>query len=138
MQIQLSDISKVPKVDLDQWAKYTVEKFEFAVAKYNLRETGDLLNSFQYSVAQDAGGNNALISFAFEYYLRMIDMGVGKGTTLDNKSELRAEARAYGGKVRRAKPVYNKIFWAQLNRLNELLQEYYLNSAKKIIVTGLD
>jgi len=140
MDIEITNAPIEAKVDLNKWAKYTVEKFEFAVAKYNLKDTGILLNSFAFTVSQEADGRTALISFAFEYYLRMIDMGVGSGTTYDDRDDQYAANRAYGkgaGTRRRRYPVYNKIFYSQLMRLNELLQKYYKNTAQNIIVNAI-
>ncbi len=131
MDLNIINAQTNEKVNLEKWAKYTVEKFEFAVAKYKLKNTGKLLNSFLYQVSQDADGKTAMISFAFQYYLRMIDMGVGRGTTRDSRQE-----RSEMGKRRKKRPVYNKIFWSELSRLNELLQEYYKKEAQNTILDG--
>ncbi len=139
MELTITNIPKSARVDLEKWAKYTVDKFEFAVSKFKLKDSGKLINSFQYQVSQDADGSTAMISFAFEYYLRMIDMGVGSGTTYDDRDDQYAKNRAFGrgaGTRRRKYPVYNKIFYSQLMRLNELLQKYYNNTALNVITNG--
>ena len=139
MDIEITNVPIEAKVDLNKWAQYTIEKFEFAVSKFKLKDTGTLINSFQSQVTQDADGRTAMISFAFEYYLRMIDMGVGSGTTYDERDDQYAANRAFGkgaGTRRRRYPVYNKIFYSQLMRLNELLQKYYNNTALNVIING--
>lgn len=139
MDIKITNVPVEAKVKFDKWAQYTIEKFEFAVSKYKLKDTGTLINSFQHQVSQDADGSTALISIAFEYYLRMIDMGVGSGTPYDERDEQYAANRAFGkgaGTKRRRYPVYNKIFYSQLMRLNELLQKYYKNTALNVIIDG--
>jgi len=121
------ELNKEEKVSFEKWAKYTVQKFEFAVSKFRLHDTGKLINSFHYQVQQEANGDSALITFTFEYYLRMLDMGVGRG---DKRDDFDNKRKKY--------PVYNKIFWGELQRLSELLQIYYLKTAQKIIVYGTD
>lgn len=139
MELEVANAPIQTKVDFDKWAKYTVEKFEFAVSKYKLKDTGTLINSFVSQVSQEADGRSALIIIAFEYYLRMIDMGVGGTVNLSNRNDKYAVNRAYGkehGTRRRRYPVYNKIFYSQISRLNELLQKYYKNTAQNIITNG--
>ena len=80
MTIDLQD-SKY-SVDLVKWAEIVIEKWEFNIVQKNLIYSGDLLRSFEQSVTSEAGGNAALISFAFKYYLRMLDMGVGRGSPI--------------------------------------------------------
>ena len=138
MELDIGHIDKAKRVDLGRWAKYTVEKFEFAISKYKAIDSGDLLNSFFFQVSEEAGGNRALISFAFQYYLRMVDMGVGKGVRYDERKEAREEARLYGRKHRRPKPVYNKILWAEMHRLEELLGEYYAKLGAELLLFGIE
>lgn len=135
MELEITNLSENKKVDLERWAKYVVEKFEFAITKYRTIKSADLLRSFIYSVSQEAGGDNAIISFAFNYYLRMIDMGVGRGTKYEDTTTYNNDTTH---KNRTAKPVYNKILWGETNKLKELLNEYYLQLGLKIIITRTD
>ena len=127
MEIALA-YSKASKVDLERWAAITIEKFEFAISERNLIYSGDLLKSFVATVHADADGDNALISFAFNYYLRMLDMGVGKGVNYDDAGK---------GSGRRKYPVFNKIFYAEMMKLGELLTEMYAKKGAEIIIYNL-
>jgi hypothetical protein len=127
MDVQIQNINDASRVDLEKWAAIVIEKFEFAISKYNLVYSGDLLRSFQAIVQSESGGDNALISFAFNYYLKMLDMGVGKGVSI---------ADAGTGK-RKKYPVFNKILYAEIMRLGELLTEMYAINGAKIIVYGI-
>lgn len=122
------DVGIKANVDLERWAAITIEKFEFAISKYNLIYSGDLLRSFQSIVHEEANGDSALISFAFEYYLRMLDMGVGKGVSKDNAGR---------GSGRRKYPVFNKIFYAELMKLGELLTNMYAQKGADVIVYNI-
>jgi len=138
IKIEIPDITENAKVDLERWAKYTIEKWEFQVAKFKLLNTKRLINSFLFSVHQESGGNSAMIYFAFERYLRMIDMGVGKGTNIDEQQSKYSKARTVSKNGRKRYPVYNKVLYSEMNKLSKLLQVYFKNSAQKIIVYGTD
>ncbi len=45
--------------------------------------TGKLLNSFAHTIHTQANVNPELIRFAFNYYRKFVDMGVGRGVTLE-------------------------------------------------------
>jgi len=84
-----------------------------------------LIRSFQYTISAEAGGDNALISFAFNYYLRMLDMGVGKGAPIGEDSN------------RKRYPVFIKTFQSELYRLTELLTQMYANQGAAIVAYGI-
>lgn len=122
MEVILSNIDNKP-VDLAKWAEITIEKWKFNVAEGNLVNTGDLLRSFEYTVQGEANGNTALISFAFNYYFRMLEMNVGKG-------------RPFGlNKYRRG--LFTSEFLAQVYRLSELLAQMYANQSAVAIANGI-
>lgn len=129
MDIVISNIPKEKQVDLQRWADIVIEKWQFAISKYKLVNTAKLINSFYASVNAEAEGNVAVISFVFERYLRYLDMGVGKGVRLDERDS---------GSNRKKYPVYNKIFYAEMNRLSELLSNFYMQTTQKTIVYGMD
>jgi hypothetical protein len=131
--VKLQDVSK-SKVDLQQWAQITIELWQFKIAQFGLiSRTGHyssqteptskhLIDSFFHHVTQQSGGNQALINFAFNYYIRMLDMGVGKGVKIGDRSN------------RKRYKVFSKPFYSQLVRLAELLTEQYATQGAGIIV----
>lgn len=135
MDISIVNIPASAKVDLEEWARITVETFQFKLAYYNLisyrhRSNSDeptpeqLLSSFEQHVTAQADGNQALISIAFNYYLRMLDMGVGAGTHFGDFNDTN----------RKPKPVYSKPLYAELQRLAELLAKQYAIQGAVMIV----
>lgn len=131
MELDFQNITGVSKVDLNKWAAITIEKFEFQVSKYNLIYSGDLLRSFQATVHGEADGNLALVTFAFNYYLRMLDMGAGKGAKAVDASTSYLRTGPNG---RKRYPVFNKVFYGELFRLGELLTNMYAQKGAAIIV----
>ena len=113
--ITLSEIKKRQRVDLEQWARITIEKWEYNIVRRKLIYSGDLLNSFMFSVSADADGDTAMVSFAFQYYVRMLDIGVGRGVS-------RVEVK---GSRRKPYKVFNRTFYGEFRTLIELMTEKY-------------
>jgi len=136
MDIEILNIPASEKLNLQKWAEITIEKWQFSVLKHKLTDTGNLLNSFVCSISEDAKNNTALISFAFQYYLRMLDMGVGKGVTREDvKYAGSTEGRDSKYKTGRRKyPVYSKILYVEIMRLGELLTNQYAVAGTTVIV----
>ncbi len=126
--ITLYNVPPEAKVDIKRWAAITIEKWQYNLIKMRVKGTGTLLNSFTASVSADADGNLALINFAFQDYLRMIDMGVGKGVTYEDAQDGIGSRRAYGtrkGNRRRPKKVYLNTLYSEVYRLSELVAKEY-------------
>jgi len=112
------------RVDYVKWAEIVIEKWEFNIVQKNLIYSGDLLRSFEQTVNAEASGNAVLISFAFKYYLRMLEMGVGRGVHIGDESN------------RRKYKVYTKTLYREMYRLSELLAEKYANRGAVMIAAG--
>jgi hypothetical protein len=138
MDIELIGIKPSAKVDLDRWAKITIEKWQYNIVRKKLINTGSMLKSFEYSISHDADNNTALISFAFKYYLRMLEMGVGKGVSYEDVGDLkesrRLEGKRTGNRRKPIKKLYSTTFYSELYRLSELLTNAVAQEGAKIIV----
>ncbi|MDA3867019.1 MAG: hypothetical protein PF489_09780 [Salinivirgaceae bacterium] len=113
--------------DIQQWAEYVIERWEQQIIRLGISSSGQLISSFQNFVITQSGGNVTLIEFIFEYYGKFVDMGVGRGVTMEEVS--------YSN--RKPKPWYNKVFFSQVKKLGELLSEKYANEAKFEIVNNV-
>lgn len=122
MAITIDILTEVSRVDLEKWAEITIQKWEFQVANRGLVASGDLLKSFEYSISGDANGNAALISFAFNYYLRMLEMNVSKGNPFGTKKQ------RYG--------LWTRPFIHEVYRLSELMAIMYANQGAASVVEG--
>ena len=85
------------------------------MAEYNVGDTGELLKSFEAHVTADSNGDPVKITFAFLYYGRFPDMGVGRGVTL---SDTPAPSR-------QVKPWYSKTFMTEVVKLGRMIAEKY-------------
>ena len=135
LDFQIIDLPANAKVDLAQWAEITIETWQFKIAQFGLISrrkhysnpdeptTNALIESFTFHVTQQAGGNEALVSFAFNYYIHMLDMGVGKGVPFEQRDNSK----------RKRYKVYSKPLYSQIYRLTELLAEQYAAHGAAII-----
>ena len=85
---------------------------------------GGLFKSFTQNVQLEANGDVAKITHTFLMYGRMIDMGVGSGTT-------KAEADTPGH--RRSRKWYNKSYYISVKRLDETRLQMYGEEFQTII-----
>lgn len=113
---------------IDAWAKIVIERWEQKIIKLGIHHPGKLLNSFQHYINTQANGNPDRITFAFEFYGKFVDMGVGRGTTLS----------MVGSTSRKPKPWYSKVFWAQFEKLKEIMVEKYQIKSQMAIITEIE
>lgn len=71
----------------EAWAKITIQLWRKNLTRMKIGQnsTGDLNRSFKYKVIAGSRGNVDRIEFAFNYYWKFLDMGVGKGTKLGDR-----------------------------------------------------
>lgn len=115
-------------ITADAWAEIVIKNWRRNMALQNISHKGSLLKSFAMNVAKQANGDPALIQFAFNYYGKFVDMGVGNGVTLADVP----------GENRKPKPWYSKEFFSQVKRLSEIFAEKYADKASLAIVENID
>ena len=113
---------------IQAWANYVIERWELEIIRLGINSTGRLLKSFTTTIHTQSGGNVEKIIFAYEYYGKFVDMGVGRGVTA-------AEVPQSG---RTPKAWYNKTFFGQVKKLGEILQVKYSNTAAVTIVESIE
>ncbi len=99
----------------ERWAEIVIERWQARMAALDVGDTGELLRSFHAQVQRDAGGDPAKVTFAFLYYGRFPDMGVGRGITL---SDVPAPGRP-------VKPWYSQVFLGEVVKLGRMLAAKY-------------
>jgi hypothetical protein len=113
---------------LQAWADIVIERWETNISRLGINHTGQLLRSFYHHVEVQANGAPELIEFTFEYYGKFVDMGVGRGVTMEQVEVSN----------RRPKPWYSKTFFSQIEKLKDLLGEKYERKAQLAIVTNVE
>jgi hypothetical protein len=129
------------KLTLEAWAEIVLDRWMDKIDRLGIGYSLQLEDSFRMEVINNAGGDVARIEFAFKYYGKFVDMGVGKGTKLDQVKELKTDRRLEGrqhGNYRQAKPWYGKTFYAERMKLMEILSAKYARKGALAIVENVD
>lgn len=129
------------KLTVEAWAEIVMERCLDKIDRLGIGYSMQLADSFQMEVISNAGGDVARIEFAFKYYGKFVDMGVGKYTKLDQVKELKTDRRMEGkqrGNYRRPKAWYGKTFYAERMKLLEILSAKYARKGALIIVENVD
>ena len=109
---------------VEAWANYVIERWELEILRLNINSTGKLLKSFTQTIITQSNGNVEKITFAFDFYGKFVDMGVGRGVTITEVNQSN----------RKPKPWYNKTFFGQVKKLGEIMKEKYIESAKLNVI----
>jgi hypothetical protein len=69
------------------WAQITIKRWRRKIDRMKIGQhsSGELFRSFKYNVLASSGGDVQKIEFAFRYYGKFVDMGVGRGTKLGDQ-----------------------------------------------------
>jgi len=106
------------KLEIAQsWAEITIDRWKKRMAALGVGSTGELLKSFTAHVTSDAQGDPAKITFAFLYYGRFPDMGVGRGVKLADTPDRTGR--------RRIKPWYSETFRIEVAKLGRMMAARY-------------
>lgn len=133
--------SKVDKVDLERWARITIQRWQMRIGKigFGPTSTGALIRSFNSLVSfikNEANGDPQKVTFTFLFYGYYWDAGVGRGYDRGNKGDLKSlsDWSMKGGAGHRKKHRwFNKVYWREFNNLARLLCEQYGQEAIEIM-----
>lgn len=112
----------------EAWAQMMVTIWQDKIIMQNIRDTGDLLGSFNTEVVMQSDGDVSKIIHSYLYYGRMVDMGVGQGVR-------HGESGKDSG--RKPKPWYNKAYYHSIKVLTEKTAALYGEQFQAIIMETL-
>lgn len=94
-------------------------------------DAGQLRNSLQNGrmKVSDKGNERYNLAFSFNLYGRFVDMGVGRGFSRNNSGDVHSG--------RKPKEWLSGYWWAQLQRLKEIMHEKYSSSTTSVIMDEL-
>lgn len=119
--------------ELVGWADNVLRLFDQKVRALGIHE-GRLLSSFESHVYWHSGGDLNKVQFAFEYYGRFVDWGVGRGVTAKERSNL----VALGLTKRRKKPWFSTVFYKQIPQLRQIIEERLANTLPLIVTQNIE
>lgn len=113
---------------VDDWAKIVIQIWEEKMLALGISDSYQLANSFIYHILAHSGGDPTRLEFAFNYYGKFVDMGVGRGVKLADR---------YNSK-RTVKPWYTKTFLREVKKLAVLLAGEYAHQGAVMIVENVE
>lgn len=114
---------------VEAWAEIVIKEWLKKIIALNIKHTGALMASFENHIFSSASGDPHKVNFAFEWYGKMVDYGVGKYVSLDIRDALIAA----GATTRRPKPWFTDSFYKQLEVLRHLLEEKHAHRTELFI-----
>ncbi len=99
----------------EAWAQMMVDIWVEKAELYEIEDTGAFMESFMYDIREGANGEIDKIVHAYNYYGRMVDMGVGNHVNFEQVSESN----------RTAKPWKDETYWRSVRALTEKMAELY-------------
>ena len=103
------------KLTIEAWADIVIKEWLNKITAMGLINTSALYNSFVHHIVASAGGDVQRIEFAFNYYGKFLDMGVGKGI----------KAGQHADSFRDPKKWYSPVLTYHLAQLRDILVEKY-------------
>lgn len=122
------------QLTVEAWADIVIKEWHKKIEKYDIGKSGQLARSFVHHIISNAGGNPSRIEFAFEYYGKFVDWGVGKGVTIPDLTAMQAA----GLTKRKQKPWFTEVFYLQVRILAEELAKTNSENFSALIVKNLE
>lgn len=122
------------KLTVEAWADIVIKEWLIMAERLKISYSEQLVDSFAAKVLTDASGDPYKIMFAFEWYGRMVDYGVGKYVTLDDRDSMIAA----GLTKRRPKPWLSDTLYKQIEILRHLLEEKHARKIEFFVLRNLD
>jgi hypothetical protein len=122
------------QLTVEAWADIVIKEWHKKIEKYNIGSTGQLSRSFVHHILSNAGGDPSRIEFAFEYYGKFVDWGVGKGVTIPDLTAMQSA----GLTKRKQKPWFTEVFYLQVQILAQELSSAYAQATSVIIAANLE
>lgn len=104
-------------LSIEAWSDILIKIWRNKITELDIGNSGELFDSFTATVISNSGGSPARVDFAFNYYGRFVDMGVGSGVYVGNPGDVQTK--------RRPKRWYSSTFISQTIKLREILAEKY-------------
>ena len=121
-------------VTVAAWAEIVIKEWVKRAAALGI-SAGDpvSLQRFYHHIVVQADGDPVKIEFAFDFYLKFVNWGVGRGVTIEDRDTL-----VLAGKTtRRPRAWYDDVVPKQLTILGHLLAEKYGERTVAMVRTGL-
>jgi hypothetical protein len=121
---------------LEAWADIVLKNWLQKIMKMHIIDTMSLAKSLEHHVYLNSNGNPERVEFAFMYYGRFVDMGVGEGKVQNGSVKNRSAEKGF--KERIARKWYSPVFYSEVMKLQNILAEKYGLKAAQTIAESID
>lgn len=118
---------------VEAWAEIVIKEWIKKIEALKIHQTGALVQSFTSHIITAANGDPYRVVFAFAWYGRFVDWGVGKGTKIIDRDA----KQSVGLTHREEKPWLTSVFWKQLEVLRHLMEEKNSLQIERFMVQNL-
>jgi hypothetical protein len=108
---------------IQEWAGFVLRIWQQRVLQTGIKSGSELARSFTNTIYANAGGDTAKIEYAFNWYGKLADMGVGRGTKYSQ----------IGQTKRKAYPWLSSTFLLEVKKLANMIAKYNANEATIVI-----
>lgn len=126
-----ADLAEARKLTILYWARFTIADLQKSISSKKIGRTHSLINSLKYNYHEDSEGGGS-VNIEFNYYGKLLDMGVGKGRKYEDIKNNRLVYKALEQKNKPHKWL-NKTLYSQIASLKFVLAEKYGEDAANII-----
>lgn len=99
---------------IHEWANFVVRIWQQRVLAVGIKDNSALARSFTNTIYANANGDTAKIEYAFNWYGKLADMGVGRGTTLEK----------VGQTNRKKYPWFSTTFLLEVKKLANMIARF--------------
>ena len=118
------------KQTLSEWAEKVITIWEERMSQLGVNNASAHAGSFVHHIISQSNGDVARIEFAFAYFLKFTDMGVGKGVTLQNRDSVVTR--------RTQKMWFSKTFLLEVRKLANIMAAQYGFQGTLLIKENID
>lgn len=108
---------------IHEWAGFVIRIWQQQVIQTGIKAGSELARSFTNTIYANAGGDTDKIEYAFNWYGKMADMGVGRGTPYGK----------IGQTKRKAYPWFSSTFLLEVRKLANMIAKSTANEASLVI-----
>ncbi|MBC8488859.1 MAG: hypothetical protein H8D45_22785 [Bacteroidetes bacterium] len=102
-------------ITVEAWADIVIKNWRQKIVEMDIGSTGQLFDSFAHEIISNSGGKPERVEFAFKYYGKFVDMGVGKYISLGSNIQTK----------RKSKKWYSPVLYSEVLKLREILGKKY-------------
>lgn len=119
------------KITAEAWADIVIEKWQKEIERLDIKNTGDLYNSFE-RVVTESGSDIEKIELKYLFYGWFVNIGVGRGQKASDDN-----SKMLGSRARQPKKWIYKTLGKQTIALAAIMAKKYGDEGQAVIVNSL-